>query len=286
MLGSVSDAEDIVQETWLRWSAADRSEIDDPLAYLVRITSRLGLNRIRDNKSRRESYIGPWLPEPLLISGDVAEEVTDRIERDHAVSMAMLVVLESLSPAERAVFVLREVFGMAHDEVATALGRSPDAVRQLAHRARSQVQARRPRFDAEPAVQQQVTERFLAACATGDLANLLELLAPDVQLVSDGGGKTRAALRAINGAAKVARFMIAIIQDGLTGASVEFTNINGESGVAICTSDGQLRIGMVELSSGRIARVLIFANPDKLSGMVGQTGPRHSSTFDEASGAE
>jgi RNA polymerase sigma-70 factor (ECF subfamily) len=275
MLGSVADAEDVVQDAWLRWSAADRSDVADPRAYLVRITSRLALDRLDSARSRRESYVGPWLPEPLLTgSTPVAgaappADPDDAAELGEQVSLALLVVLETLSPAERAVFVLREVFGLPAAEVAAALGRSEAAVRQTAHRAREHVQARQPRFDADRSAQRVVTERFLAACAGGDVEALLTALAPDVVLVTDGGGRAKAALRPIVGADKVARFLLATTAQGLEipGLHVEIAEINGAPGVvAWVGGEPYMTISLV-LVDGLVDQVLVVRNPEKLRGL-------------------
>jgi RNA polymerase sigma-70 factor (ECF subfamily) len=263
LLGSVADAEDVVQETWLRWSAADRGDVLDPRAYLVRIATNQALNRIRSAKARRESYIGPWLPEPL-IEPDPADAVTEQAAREHEVSMAMLVVLETLSPAERAVFVLREVFGMSHGEVADALDRSPASVRQMAHRAREHVQARRPRFESDLAEQRRVTEEFLAACASGDKDTLLALLAPDVTLVSDSDGRAKAARRPILGADKVARFMIGIAGDALA-LQLRFALVNGSVGIVASDGSTAHSVSLLDIVDGKIASVYIVANPEKLA---------------------
>src|SRR5450755_2409582 len=199
MLGSAVDAEDVVQETWLRWADVDHAEVRDPRAYLVRIVTRQALNRLRSVSRRREEYVGEWLPEPLLTSPDVAEDV----ELAESVSFAMLTVLETLGPTERAVFVLHEVFETPYDEIAEAIGKAPAAVRQIAHRAREHVAARRPRIQVSRAEQEAVVARFVAAVRGGDLQGLLDLLAPDVVLVSDGGGVVAAARRPIKGAARV-----------------------------------------------------------------------------------
>lgn len=269
LLGSVADAEDVVQETWLRWSQVDHDHVREPRAYLVQIVTRQALNRIRATKARRETYVGPWLPEPLLADDDHAERIVDRAARGEAVSLAMLVVLETLSPLERAVFVLREVFGMSHEEVAHTLDRSPASVRQLAHRAREHVQARRPRFDADSAEQRRVTEEFLQACFTGDLDGLLGLLAPDVTLISDGGGKRHAALRPIVGADKVGRFMVAVAQEG--GGDIGFHTINGQLGVVARQDGVATYVGLLGVSAGRISEILIIANPDKLAHLAAAT---------------
>jgi RNA polymerase sigma-70 factor (TIGR02957 family) len=276
MLGSVADAEDVVQDAWLRWSAADRSGVLDERAYLVQVTTRLALDRMGSARARRESYVGPWLPEPLLTggaavaSGPQAPGPEDAVELGEQVSLALLVVLETLSPAERAVFVLREVFGMSVAEVAGALGRTEAAVRQMAHRAREHVQARQPRFDADKQAQREVTERFFAAVAGGDMEALLAALAPDVVLISDGGGKAKAARRPITGADKVARFLVGIAQQGgdIPGLRIELADVNGSP--AMVGWIGEEPFGSISLavSEGRIEQVLVIVNPDKLAGLV------------------
>ena len=203
MLGSAADAEDVVQETWLRWADVDQAEVRDPRAYLVRVVTRQALNRLRSVSRRREEYIGEWLPEPLLTSPDVAEDA----ELAENVSIAMLTVLETLGPAERAVFVLAEVFGTPYDEIAEVVGKSPAAVRQVAHRAREHVAARRPRMQVDRAQQQAAVEKLMAAVSTGDVAGLVEVLAPDVVLIADGGGVVAAARKPIIGADKVVAFL-------------------------------------------------------------------------------
>jgi RNA polymerase sigma-70 factor (ECF subfamily) len=276
MLGSVADAEDVVQDAWLRWSAADRTAVADPRAYLVQIASRLALDRLKAAHTRRESYVGPWLPEPLMTGaepvagGGAPPDPSEAAEVAEQVSLAMLVVLETLSPAERAVFVLREVFGMSVGEVATALDRSEAAVRQMAHRAREHVQARQPRFDVDQRSQREVTERFFAAVAGGDIAALLAALAPDVVLISDGGGKATAARRPITGADKVARFLVGIAEKGadIPDLRLEVAEVNGLA--AIVGWVGAEPFGSVSLAvaGGRIEQVLVMVNPDKLAGLV------------------
>jgi RNA polymerase sigma-70 factor (TIGR02957 family) len=279
MLGSVADAEDVVQDAWLRWSAADRGDVVDQRAYLVQVATRLALDRLGSARARRESYVGPWLPEPLLTGqGAVAaappapgpDEAAELGER---VSLALLVVLETLSPAERAVFVLREVFGMSVAEVAGVLDRSEAAVRQMAHRARGHVQARQPRFDADRRSHREVTERFLAAVAGGDMEALLAALAPDVVLVSDGGGKAKAALRPISGADKVARFLVGAARQGaqVPGLRIEVADVNGSP--ALVGWIGTEPVGSVSLAvaGGRVEQVLVVVNPDKLAGLVPPT---------------
>jgi RNA polymerase sigma-70 factor (TIGR02957 family) len=276
MLGSVADAEDVVQDTWLRWSATDRGEVTDPRAYLVRITSRLALDRMDSARARRESYVGPWLPEPLLTGGGPvaaapqASEPEDAAELGEQVSLALLVVLETLSPAERAVFVLREAFGMSTAEVAGALGRSEAAVRQMAHRAREHVQARQPRFDADLRAQREVTERFFAAVAGGDMDALLAALAPDVVLISDGGGKASAARRPITGADKVARFLVGIAEKGgdIPGLRIEIAEVNGLPAIVGWVGAEPFGSFSLSMADGLIEQVLVVVNPDKLAGLV------------------
>ena len=272
MLGTIADAEDAVQDAWLRWSAAPRSDVADPRAYLARVVTNTALNRLRSARARREAYVGPWLPEPLLT--DAGPSAADRAELAESVSVAMLVVLESLTPEERAVFVLREVFGFSHAEIGAALGRSDASVRQLAHRAREHVQARRPRYDVDWDQQREVTDRFLAAAAGGDIDGLMAVLAPDVTLLTDGGGKARAALRPITGAGKVARFLTGIggqsyMGIGVSEMSVEAAEINGSPGTLI-TARGRAIVALtLTMAGGRVTAIQLLANPDKLAAISG-----------------
>ncbi|MCZ2817016.1 RNA polymerase sigma factor SigJ [Modestobacter sp. VKM Ac-2984] len=280
LLGSVADAEDAVQDAWLRWSAADRTDVTDPRAYLVQVTTRLALDRLRSARVRRESYVGPWLPEPLLTGGDrVAAapgpaDPSEVAETGEAVSLALLVVLETLSPAERAVFVLREVFALPVAEVAAALGRSESAVRQMAHRAREHVQARRPRFDTDRRAQREVTDRFLAACAGGDVDALLAALAPDVVLVTDGGGKAKAALRPISGAEKVSRFLVGIAAQAtdVPDLRIEVVEVNGTPAIVGWSGAEPFLTMSLVVADGLIEQVLVVRNPDKLQGLAGRPG--------------
>jgi RNA polymerase sigma-70 factor (TIGR02957 family) len=267
MLGSVADAEDVVQDTWLRWSADDRGDVADPKAYLVRIASRLALDRLGAAHARRETYVGPWLPEPLLTQN--APDPGEAVELGEEVSLALLVVLETLSPLERAVFVLREVFGIPAAEVAAALDKSEAAVRQLAHRAREHVEARRPRFDADRRAQREVTERFFAAVAGGDVDGLMAVLSPGVVLTSDGGGVANAARRPIVGADKVARFLTGIAAKGLTtpGLDVRLTEVNGRPGVAAWVDGAPFMAVSPVVGDGVVDQVLIVVNPAKLAGL-------------------
>ena len=259
MLGSAADAEDVVQETWLRWSHVDRSTVHDARAYLVRIVTRQSLNLLRSVARRREDYVGEWLPEPLSTSPDMAADV----ELAESVSIAMLTVLETLVPLERAVFVLREVFDTAYDEIATTVGKSPAAVRQIAHRARDHVAARRPRMSVSRAEQQQAVERFMAAVREGDLQGLLGVLAPDVVLVSDGGGLVPSLRRPVEGAQRVAALLVA----GASHRALEARPawLNGSPAVMI-EIDGQYTIAVsVAVNDGRVARIYAISNPEKLA---------------------
>ncbi|MER6959520.1 RNA polymerase sigma-70 factor [Streptomyces sp. NPDC000618] len=273
VLGSAADAEDAVQDAWIRWSSADRSQVADPKAYLTRIVSNLALERLRSTRHKRETYVGPWLPEPILTSGDTADAVTDA----ESVSMAMLVVLETLSPLERAVFVLREVFGFSHAEIAEAVERTEAAVRQAAHRAREHVRARRPRFTADRSRQREVTERFFAAATGGDINALMELLSPDVILWTDGGGKVRQALKPVVGAQTVASWFAAIgtvAYQGVQPADMraELVEINGGPGVVFSAPDRVIATITFDFDAdGRIIAVHNVANPDKLQAITDGT---------------
>ncbi|WP_024802696.1 RNA polymerase sigma-70 factor [Nocardia sp. BMG51109] len=260
MLGSGADADDVVQETWLRWAKVDRDEVRDPRAYLVRTVTRQALNRLRTLTRRREDYLGEWLPEPLLTGPDVAEDV----ELAESVSIAMLTVLETLTPAERAVFVLREVFDAPYDEIAEALDKTPAAVRQIARRARDHVAARRPRVRVSPTEQQTVVARFRSAIRTGDLQGLLDVLAPDVVLVADGGGIVQAFLHPLEGARRVAR-VLARLPVVAPGARLADLSLNGAPALRI-DIDGDLdsAISLV-VEDGKITRIYAVRNPHKLA---------------------
>jgi RNA polymerase sigma-70 factor (ECF subfamily) len=264
MLGSASDAEDVVQETWLRWSNVDQTVVRDHRAYLVRITTRQALNRLRTLARRREEYVGEWLPEPLATGPDVAADV----ELAEHVSIAMLTVLETLAPAERAVFVLREVFDVGYDEIARAVDKSPAAVRQIAHRAREHVAARSPRVQVSAAEQQAAVDRFLAAVRSGDLQGLLDVLAPDVVLVADGGGLVAAVRRPVVGAERTASLLAGVGR--LAELTVSPAWINGAPGVRIDIG-GQLDTAVsLTVEHGRITRIYAVRNPHKL-GHLGDT---------------
>lgn len=259
MLGSAADTEDLLQETWLRWAEVDHAAVRDPRAYLVRIVTRLALNRMRTLARRRETYVGPWLPEPLLTTPDVADDVA----LADSLSTAMLLVLETLSPTERAVFVLREVFATPYAEIAATLDKSEAAVRQLARRARDHVEERRPRHRVTPAERDRVMHRFLAATSTGDLPSLLEVLAPDVVLVTDGGGHRQAALRPILGRDKVLRFLIGISDTFVP--TVEVVTANGAPALVFRDGEQIDTVATFLIEDGEVTGLYAVRNPDKLA---------------------
>ncbi|MEI8412543.1 MULTISPECIES: RNA polymerase sigma-70 factor [unclassified Kribbella] len=260
VVGSVSDAEDVVQEAWLRWAAVDHEEVRDTRAYLIRITTRLALNRLRQQKARREEYVGPWLPEPIASDDDPAAAV----EMADSVSMAMLVVLETLSPLERATFVLREVFDLPYDEIAETLGRSESAVRQLAHRARGHVHARQPRHQVDKERHNELTMRFMAAAGSGDFDQVVALLAPDAVLISDGGGKKQAALRPIHGSEKIARWLSAVTAKN-PNFEIRMATLNGETAFIMYFDDEPDTVAFLETTDGLVTSLYMIRNPDKLT---------------------
>ena len=267
MLGSAADAEDVLQETWLRWTTVDLDTVRDRRAYLVRITTRQALTQLRTLGRRKESYVGPWLPEPLLTAPDVAENV----ELADSVSMAMLLVMETLTPAERAVFVLRDVFGLEYDEIAEAVDKTPAAVRQIAHRARNHVAARRPRGVASTADARSATEAFRKAVTTGDLQGLFDLLAPDVVFIADGGGLAHATRQPLHGADVVSRFLA----DGLSHlppfSTMETAYVNGGLAVIIRSGGVVDTIVAMHTENGLITGIYVVRNPEKLSRVEEET---------------
>jgi RNA polymerase sigma-70 factor (ECF subfamily) len=262
MLASVADAEDILQDAWLTWSSLDMGSVGQPRAYLARTVTNLSINRLKSAAAQRESYAGPWLPEPLVTSQDAESQA----EKAEAVSLAMLVVLETLSPLERAVFVLKDVFGFTFGEIAEILGRSEASVRQVGHRARSHVQARRPRYDAPEGTRRRVTDEFMAACLGGDLNQMMSLLAPEVTAWTDSGGKIRAALRPLRGADNVARWILGTLRSRLPDPGVYHVLVNGDPGLLITSAGIPDNIVAVDLShDGRIEAIRLIRNPDKLT---------------------
>jgi RNA polymerase sigma-70 factor (TIGR02957 family) len=260
MLGSAADAEDVVQETWLRWANVDQLEVRDPRAYLVQMVTRQALNRLRTVSRRREEYVGEWLPEPLLTSPDVAEDAELAVN----VSIAMLTVLETLGPAERAVFVLREVFETPYDEIAGIVGKTPTAVRQIAHRAREHVAARRPRMQVDRAQQAAALEKFMAAITSGDVHALVEVLSPDVVLIADGGGLVPAARKPMTGAEKVVAFLARVADLSELVATTVW--LNGMPGARFDVGGTVTAVSLV-IEDDRITRIYAIRNPHKLQGL-------------------
>ena len=261
MLGSVMDAEDVLQEAFLRWQRVPEEEIRSPKSYLSAIVTRLCIDQLRSAKARREEYVGPWLPEPLPSEQGSGGAAT----LDESLSMAFLVLLESLTPVERAVFLLREVFDYDYEEIADLVGKSEANCRQIARRARQSVAARRPRFEHSPEQEERLTKSFIEACMEGDMEALLEMLSEDITLYSDGGGKARAALRPIHGADNVARFLFGIIRKAPPGLVVRRTRINGQPGIVGYYADGRPQsVTTLEVAEGRIRAIHIVVNPEKL----------------------
>jgi RNA polymerase sigma-70 factor (TIGR02957 family) len=267
MLGSAADAEDVLQETWLRWAGVDLHTVRDQRAYLVRITTRQALSRLRTLRRRKESYVGPWLPEPLLTAPDVAEDV----ELADSVSMAMLLVLETLTPTERAVFVLREVFDLEYDEIAEAVDKSPAAVRQIAHRARAHVAARRPRGVVSPAETRAALAAFQRAAETGDLQGLLDILAPDVVFLGDGGGVVQAVQAPVVGAGRVARLLALGLGRIAATASLQPVQINGYPALILRLNGDVDAVIAVRIDDGLITGLYAVRNPEKLSRVERET---------------
>ncbi|WAZ19877.1 RNA polymerase sigma-70 factor [Streptomyces cinnabarinus] len=265
LLGSAADAEDVLQETWLRWAGVDLNAVRNHRAYLVRVVTRQALMRLRTLDRRKETYVGPWLPEPLLTAPDVAEDV----ELADSVSMAMLLVLETLTPTERAVFVLREVFALDYDEIAEAVDKSPAAVRQLAHRARSHVAERRPRGDVSAAETRAALDAFQRAVETGDLQTLLDVLAPDVVFLGDGGGIAQATLTPIVGARRVAALLSA--SRFTADSPLQTVHVNGGPALVLRLAGEVDTVLALRIDEGLITGLYAVRNPDKLSRMERET---------------
>jgi RNA polymerase sigma-70 factor (ECF subfamily) len=265
ILGSATESDDVLQESYLRWAEVDLSTVKDTKAYLARLVTRQSLNALRAQSRRREDYIGPWLPEPVLLE---AKDASTDVVLAESVSMAMLVVLETLSPDERAVFVLREVFGFSHDEIAATIGKSAAAVRQMAHRAREHVQSRRKRFEpVDPKVSMELTARFFAAASTGDIDGLLQMLSPDVVWTADSDGKVTAARKPIFGAEKVARVIVGLVRVAGESGRVEPATYNNAPALKLYLGDSFEGIITVEITDGRISHFYAMRNPDKLTGI-------------------
>jgi RNA polymerase sigma-70 factor (ECF subfamily) len=258
--GTVTDAEDVVQESFLRWSGVDAEAVQNPRAYLAKTVTRQALNSLRAAQRRREDYIGPWLPEPVVTAPDVAENAVLR----ESLSFAMLVVLETLTPDERAVFVLREVFDFPYAEIAEATDKSPAAVRQIASRAKAHVRARQPRFEVDARQQRAVADRFLTALLGGDMQSLMDVLAPGAVLLSDGGGKVTAARKPVTGADNIARFLTGIAKTPLPDLRVESSSLNGMPALIIYSGDRVDLVALVESSNEKVTGIYLVRNPDKL----------------------
>lgn len=266
MLGSATEADDVLQDSYLRWAAVDLTTVRDTKAYLARLVTRQSLNALRSGARRREDYVGPWLPEPLLVS---EPDASSDVVLAESVSMAMLVLLETLSPDERAVFVLREVFGFDYGEIAEAVGRPAATVRQVAHRAREHVRARRKRFDTADAQRHaELTAQFLATAATGDVEALMGMLAPDATWTADGGGKVSAARKPVIGAAKVARAIAGLVRKAGTALRVEMVTCNSAPAVLLHDRGRLEGVITVEIADGVITNFYVMRNPDKLAALA------------------
>jgi RNA polymerase sigma-70 factor, ECF subfamily len=265
ILGTATESDDVLQDSYLRWADVDLAQVQDTKAYLAQLVTRQALNALRAQARRREEYVGPWLPEPLLLdAGDASADVV----LAESVSMAMMVVLETLSPDERAVFVLREVFGFSHDEIASAIAKSTAAVRQIAHRARAHVQSRRRRYEpADPQRSLDLTAQFFATAATGDLDGLMSMLAPDVVWTADSAGKVSAARRPVSGADRVGRLVLGLARLGGTDGRVEPAFYNGAPALVLYLGDNLEGIISVEITDGLITHFYAMRNPDKLRGV-------------------
>jgi RNA polymerase sigma-70 factor (ECF subfamily) len=263
MLGSLADADDVVQEAYLRWTREDRSAVKSPRAYLYSVVTRLCIDQRRAVEARKESYVGPWLPEPLVES--IAADPAGRAETAESVSLALLVVLESLSPVERAAYLLRRVFDYGYDEVAAILGKSEPNCRQLVSRAEEHIRSRRPRFDPAPGEAERLTGEFLQACTTGDLGGLVRILADDAVLYSDGGGKVLAARAPIRGADRVARFFLGVLKKTTAALEVRHVRVNGRPGVVVLEGGQVADVITLDVADGRIRTCFVVRNPDKLA---------------------
>ena len=268
--GTATDAEDVVQDSFLRWSAVDAETVQNPRAYLAKTVTRQALNSLRAARRRREDYIGPWLPEPVVTAPDVA----DNAVLSESLSFAMLVVLETLSPDERAVFVLREVFDFPYAEIADATDKSLAAVRQIASRAKAHVRARQPRFAVDARRQRAVAERFLTALLGGDMQELMDVLAPGAVLLSDGGGKVTAARRPVIGADNIARFLAGIAKTPVPDMRVEKSVLNGMPALIVFSGDRVDLVALIESSTDHVTGVYLVRNPDKLGAATGAS-PGH-----------
>ncbi len=267
MLGSVADAEDVLQEALLRWhrALADGTVIESPKAWLSTVVTHLCLDQLRSARVKREEYVGPWLPEPLAAADE--PDVADAVVLNETLATAFLVLLETLTPKERAVFLLHDVFAYDYAEIAGIVGESEVYCRQLARRARGHLAARRPRFSPSPADQERLTERFMRAALDGDLSALISTLAEDVTLWSDGGPNVRAARRPIRGADNVGRFLLGVMRKAPSDLSVAIEPINGRPGIVSRVAGRPFVVITLETTADAIARIYLVINPDKLRGV-------------------
>ena len=263
ILGSATESDDVLQDSYLRWAQVDLTTVRDTKSYLAQLVTRQALNALRASARRREDYVGPWLPEPLLL--DEQDPSADMVLAE-SVSMAMLVVLETLGPDERAVFVLREVFGFGYDEIGAAVGKSTATVRQIAHRAREHVQARRKRFEpVDPQVGAQITAQFLETAANGDVEALMSMLAPDAVWIADGGGRVSAARRPVVGARKVAAAVAGLGRKGVPDMRIELATYNGAPAAVVYSGEDIDVVITAEITDGLIAALYVIRNPEKLA---------------------
>jgi len=261
MLGSATDAEDIVQETWLRWQKASAEEITSPRSFLTTVTTRLCIDQLRSARAQREVYVGPWLPEPIYTAG-----LSERVEMADSLSIAFLVLLESLTPHERAIFLLRQVFDYEYNEIAQIVGKSESNCRQLFHRAQKHITERRPRYQTSPQQKAKLVHSFIAACNTGDMDGLLNLLESDIVLYSDGGGKVQAARNPVYGSQNVARFLLGKLKKAsVAGLRVETTQLNGQLSLIIYWGEKLYTVVNFEFDNGHISQLHLVVNPDKLA---------------------
>ena len=263
MLGSLPDADDVVQDAYLRWSSEDRAAVQSPRAYLCSIVTRLCIDRRQSIEERKKSYIGPWLPDPVVESGEA--DPAGRLETAESVSMALLLVLESLSPVERAAYLLRRIFDYGYGEIAEILGRTEVNCRQIVSRAEERIHQRRPRFEARPEEAERLTSAFLAACSGGEMQDLLDVLAPDAVLYSDGGGKATAALAPIVGADRIARMFLGILKKAPAGLEIRHVRVNGQAGLLLMIDGQVIQVMTFDVVDGRIAACYVVRNPDKLA---------------------
>ena len=274
MIGEVAEAEDAVQDALARWAAADQESIREPGAWLTTVTTRICIDRLTSARRRRETYVGPWLPEPVLTGDASGPDPAEVAATADSMTLAFLVVLESLSPDERAVFLLHDVFGHPHAEIARMLDRSPDSVRQLARRARLHLEDRRPRYQSDARRRHDVAEAFVSACEGGGLSDVLALLSPDVTLVSDGGGKASAARRPVVGPDRVARFLLGLYRQVGSDAVGRLVDVNGEPGL-VGYSDGEVVVVFVlHVEDDRVAGIQAVRNPDKLARLAAGVAAR------------